>query len=139
MFKRFITTTTTTATSVSPINLLKYSSNGSRDLYAIANIHNLPYLIRKGDLVYLPYKLKNVKVGDLIDFKKITTIGSPNVTLNEKDGINPNLLDINASCVEITKEPIRVKINKKQRCRRTTRIYDEPYQTVIRINELRLK
>lgn len=133
------TTTTITTTSSSPLSTLKLSSNGSRDLYAIFRLHNLPYLVTKGDKVYLPYKLKNASVGDVLNLNDVVTLGSPQYTLNMKEGISPELFDLKASVVEITKEPRYQVTRKKQRCRTTKTTQVDPFQTVLMINELKLK
>ncbi|KAF6061891.1 hypothetical protein FOB64_006462 [Candida albicans] len=116
------TTTTITTTSSSPLSTLKLSSN-----------------VTKGDKVYLPYKLKNASVGDVLNLNDVVTLGSPQYTLNMKEGISPELFDLKASVVEITKEPRYQVTRKKQRCRTTKTTQVEPFQTVLMINELKLK
>ncbi|KAI5958771.1 hypothetical protein CANMA_004188 [Candida margitis] len=121
------------------ISALKLSSNGSRDLYAIMRLYNMPYLVTKGDKIYLPYKMKNVKVGDVLNLNDVTTLGSTNYTLNISTGIDPSIYELQASVVEITREPLYQVVKKKPRCRRTKTFNVEPFQTVLRINELKLK
>lgn len=121
------------------ISALKPSSNGSKDLYAVMRLYNMPYLVTKGDKIYLPYKMKNVKVGDVLNLNDVTTLGSTTHTLNINSGIDPSIYELQASVVEITREPLYQVVKKKPRCRRTKTTNVEPYQTVLRINELRLK
>ncbi|KAI5965010.1 hypothetical protein KGF57_000803 [Candida theae] len=121
------------------LSALKLSSNGSKDLYAIMRLYNMPYLVTKGDTIYLPYKMKNVKVGDVLNLNDVTTLGSTTHTLNIKTGIDPSIYELRASVVEITREPLYQVVKKKPRCRRTKTTNVEPYQTVLRINELRLR
>ncbi|KAI5959951.1 uncharacterized protein KGF55_005183 [Candida pseudojiufengensis] len=121
------------------ITTLKLSSNGSRDLYAIFRLYNMPYLVTKGDKIYLPFKLKNVKIGDILKLNDVITLGSTSYTFNDKKGIDPSLFELQASVVEITREPLYHVIRKKQRCRRTKTFNVEPFQTVLMINELKLK
>ena len=134
-----IANSNTATTTASALSTLKLSSNGSRDLYAIFRLHNLPYLVTKGDKVYLPYKLKNASVGDVLNLNDVVTLGSPQYTLNMKEGISSELFDLKASVVEITKEPRYQVVRKKQRCRTTKTSQVEPFQTVLMINELKLK
>lgn len=118
---------------------LKLSSNGSRNLYAIFRIHNLPYLVTKGDKVYLPYKLKGVSTGDVLDLNDVTTLGTPNYTYHIPQGIDKSLFHLKASVLEITREPLYQVVRKRQRCRRKKTYQVEPFQTVLTINELSLR
>lgn len=136
---RLLSTAIPSAATTSPVSALKFTSNGSRDLYAIMKLHNLPYLVTKGDKVYLPYKLKNASIGDVLNITEVTTLGSPSYTLNAKEGIAPELFELKASVVEITREPVYQVVRKKQRCRRKKTFNVEPFQTVLMINELKLK
>ncbi|KAK6455368.1 mitochondrial ribosomal protein, large subunit [Scheffersomyces xylosifermentans] len=117
---------------------LKLNSNGSKDLYAVFRLHNMPYLVTKGDKVYLPFKLKNAEVGDSVVLNDVTTIGSPDFTYNKEEGISEELYELKASVVEITREPYYEVYRKKQRCRRLKTFPVEPFQTVLMINELKL-
>ncbi|CAK9442389.1 mitochondrial 54S ribosomal protein bL21m [Lodderomyces beijingensis] len=121
------------------ISALKLSSNASRDLYAVFKLHNLPYLVTKGDKVYLPFKLKNVQVGDVLDLSEVTTLGTSTHTLTMPSGIDRSLFDIKASVVEITREPLYQVTRTKQRCRRIKTFNVEPFQTVLVISELKLR
>lgn len=150
-FARFQSTVAAATSNVTPltnklpndfynnISALKLSSNGSKDLYAIMRLYNMPYLVTKGDKIYLPYKMKNVKVGDTLNLNDVTTLGSTTHTLNVSSGIDPSIYELQASVVEITREPLYQVVKKKPRCRRTKTTNVEPFQTVLRINELRLK
>lgn len=122
----------------SHLMLLKLDSNASSHLYAIFKLHNLPYLVTKGDKVYLPFKLKNSKVGDELDLNHVTTLGSPEYTFNSDTGIDPSVFELKASIVEITREPLYQVYRTKQRCRRIKTFQVEPFQTVLMISELRL-
>lgn len=137
------TATTTTPNAdpqtVSDLKFLKYDSNGSNRLYAVMKLHNIPYLVTKGDKIILPIKMKGVKVGDQLSISNVTTIGSPNFTFNNETGIPSDLYNIKANVVEITKEPYYEVYRKKQRCRRLKTFPVQNYQTVLLINELNLK
>ncbi|CUM66544.1 uncharacterized protein PRCAT00004213001 [Priceomyces carsonii] len=126
-------------TTFPDLTAMKLDSNGSKDLYAVFKLHNIPFLVSKGDKVVLPYKLKNVEVGDLLVLKQITTLGSPEITYNDENGISDELYEINANVVEITREPYYEVYRKKQRCRRKKTFPVQNFQTILRISELRLK
>lgn len=125
-------------TPIDNFNLLKFDSNGSKNLYAILRIHNIPYLVTKGDKIILPTKLKGVKVGDQLDINKVTTLGSPNFTFNDNNGINRELYNLKLNVVEITREPYYEVYRKKQRCRRLKTFPVENFQTVLSVGELEL-
>ncbi|KAK6461502.1 mitochondrial ribosomal protein, large subunit [Scheffersomyces coipomensis] len=135
---RSLATASIQSNITSDLTPLKINSNGSRDLYAIFKLHNIPYLVTKGDKVYLPFKLKNAKVGDSLKLNNVTTLGSPEYTFKVDQGINNELYELKASVVEITKEPYYEVYRKKQRCRRLKTFPVEPFQTVLMINELKL-
>lgn len=128
----------TTSKIVNDLKYLKYDSAGSNKLYAILRFHNIPYLVTKGDKIILPTKMKNVQVGDQLSINNVTTIGSPNFTFNDSEGIDTKLFDIKANVVEITREPYYEVYRKKQRCRRLKTIPVQNYQTILMINELKL-
>lgn len=141
---RYMATATTTTSGADPqtvndLKYLKYDSNGSNRLYAVMKLHNIPYLVTKGDKIILPVKMKGVKVGDQLSINNVTTIGSPNFTFNIDSGIPSSLYNIKANVVEITKEPYYEVYRKKQRCRRLKTFPVQNYQTVLLINELNLK
>lgn len=121
------------------MSALKISSNGSKHLYAIFRLHNMPYLVTKGDKVYLPYRLKGADLGDELTLNDVTTLGSPSYTFNDKAGISTRLFDLKATVTEVTREPVYYTVKKKQRCRRTKTYVNEPFQTVLTITELKLK
>lgn len=125
--------------SLSDLTPLKLNSNGSNHLYAVFKMHNMPYMVTKGDKVYLPFKLKNAQIGDSLVLNDVVTIGSPDYTFNDENGINPELYELKASVTEITREPYYEVYRKKQRCRRLKTFPVEPHQTVLTINELKLK
>lgn len=96
-------------------------------------------MVTKGDKVYLPFKLKNAQVGDSLILNDVVTIGSPDYTYNDESGIDPQLYELKASVTEITREPYYEVYRKKPRCRRLKTFPVEPHQTVLTINELKLK
>lgn len=125
--------------NVTNLSLLKFDSNGSKNLYAIFKMYNIPYLVTKGDRVILPFKLKGVQVGDRLKLNEVVTIGSPEFTYNDNNGISNELYDLTASVIEITREPYYEVYRKKQRCRRLKTFPVQNHQTHLMINELKLK
>lgn len=127
------------ATSQVPdLTPLKLDSNASDNLYAVFRIHNIPYMVTKGDQVVLPYKLKNAEVGDLLILNDVTMLGSPDFTYKDNKGIAEELFNLRANVVEITREPYYEVYRKRQRCRRKKTFPVENHQTILRIDELRI-
>lgn len=126
-----------TASHKSPLLILKFNS-AATNLYAVFRLHNMPYLVTKGDRVVLPFKLKGAEVGDQLRLSDIITVGSPEYTYNDKKGVPKEWVDLRANVVEITKEPYYEVYRKKQRCRRRKTFPVQPYQTILMINELKL-
>lgn len=121
------------------LTYLKFDSNASKDLYAVCKIHNIPYMVTKGDKLILPYKIRNHEVGDVLKLDNVVTLGSRNFTYNDKEGIPEDVFELTATLAEITKEPKYQVVRTKQRCRRRKTTDVEPFQTHLIINELRLK
>lgn len=133
-----IPTATPLATETPDLKLLKFDSQGQKDLYAICKINNIPYLVTKGDKLVLPYKIKNHDVGDVLSLNYVTTIGSRNFTYNRAEGIPQDAFKLTATLTEITKEPKWYVYKKKPRCRRLKTVEVEPFQTHLVIDELKL-
>lgn len=117
---------------------LKFDSNASNSLYAIFRLHNIPYLVTKGDKVILPFKLKDAEIGDKLVLNDVTTLGSPEFTYNDNSGVPTDAFELTARVTEITREPYYEVYRKRQRCRRLKTYKVETHQTVLTINELRL-
>lgn len=126
------------ASAVPDLKLLKFDSNASNDLYAICKIHNMPYLVTKGDRLILPYKIRNHNIGDVLKLDNVVTLGSRNFTVNNDKGIPSLAFLLTATLAEITREPKYHVYKKKPRCRRLKTVEVEPYQTHLVINELKL-
>ncbi|WPK24491.1 hypothetical protein PUMCH_001765 [Australozyma saopauloensis] len=126
------------STEVPDLKLLKFDSNGQKDLYAIAKINNIPFLVTKGDKIVLPYKIKNHDVGEKLNLNNVVTIGSRNFTYNKQDGIPASAFQLTATLTEITKEPKYYVYKKKPRCRRLKTVEVEPFQTHLTIDEFKL-
>ncbi|AMD19342.1 HBR441Cp [Eremothecium sinecaudum] len=109
----------------------------SNELYATFRIHNRPYLVTKGDKVYLPFNLKQGEIGDVLHLKDVTTIGSRNFKIVDEP-LDPSLFTLTATIVEKTKLPYKVKEVTKRRNRRVRHAISKPCLTVLRISELKI-
>ena len=107
--------------------------------YVTIHINSFPFLVTSGDLVTLPFRLLDVQVGDILRLTHISLLGSRDFTLKGSPWIEEDLFELRARVVEVTSEPMRFKIKKKQRTRRTKTVKSKHKYTVLRIGELILK
>lgn len=120
------------------LSALKSDSIAGKNLYAVFRLHNLPYLVTKGDKVILPFKMKNVNVGDKLNLTDVITLGSPHYTYTQKEGISEQLFKLTANVTEVTREPYYEVIKTRPRCRRKKIVPVQPFQTVLTIDTLKL-
>lgn len=89
-----------------------------------------------GDLVRLPFRLKEVNVGDKLRITHASVIGSRDYTLKGNPYIDESLFECRATVVEETSEPLRKKEKTKRRQRRIKVVKSKHRYTVLRISEL---
>ncbi|KAI5847222.1 ribosomal protein L21-like protein [Morchella snyderi] len=107
--------------------------------YITIHIHKFPFLVTVGDLVRLPFRLKDVGVGDTLRITHASVLGSRDYTLKGSPYIDPALFECRARVVEETSEPMRVKEKTKRRNRRIKKVKSKHRYTVLRISELVVK
>ncbi|KAH3900672.1 mitochondrial 54S ribosomal protein bL21m SCDLUD_003670 [Saccharomycodes ludwigii] len=127
---------TTVKPNIPSVNLK--SLKLSNELYAIFKIHNRPYLVTEGDKVILPFKMKNVEIGDILQLNDVVTIGSRNYKLVDYP-IASNLYSLKAVVLEKTKRPMRIREVTKQRNRKVRHAMNKADLTILRITELKIK
>lgn len=104
--------------------------------YITIHIHKFPFLVTVGDLVRLPFRLKEVNVGDKLRITHASVLGSRDYTLKGNPYIDENLFQCRATVVEETSEPLRKKEKTKRRQRRIKTVKSKHPYTVLRISEL---
>lgn len=104
--------------------------------YITVHIHKFPFLVTVGDLVRLPFRLKEVNVGDKLRITHASVIGSRDYTLKGNPYIDESLFECRATVVEETSEPLRKKEKTKRRQRRIKVVKSKHRYTVLRISEL---
>ena len=107
-------------------------------LYATVNIYTRPFTVQQGDVIILPSQLKDLKVGDVIDFSDVTVIGSTNYKIVDHP-INPDIFEIKGRVVERSKSAEFVEERTTKRNRRVKHITKTVNMTMIEITDLRLK
>ncbi|SCV03383.1 LAMI_0H07712g1_1 [Lachancea mirantina] len=110
----------------------------SNELFATFRIHNRPYLVTKGDKVYLPFRMKQAEVGDVLNLNDVTTIASRNYQVVGYP-IDPSLYTVKATVIEKTKRPMKVREVTKRRNRKVRHAETKADLTVLRISELSVK
>lgn len=113
--------------------------------YAKVHIQNKAYIVTKGDLIHLPVRLTQTKVGDLLNLTTLSSLGSRDFTLrspiptkknSKREFLNPELFKCQATVVEHTKAPMLTTIKKKRRNRHAKAIKSKQPYTVLRITDL---
>ncbi|KAF9365660.1 hypothetical protein BGX34_009091 [Mortierella sp. NVP85] len=106
--------------------------------YAVAEIKNRPYLITKNDIIVLD-RLKDVKLGDVIELNQIKELGSKDYAIKGKPYISPEYYSIKATVIEQPKGKIVETIKKKRRKHFQRRYHIKPLHTLLRVCELEVK
>lgn len=106
--------------------------------YAVAEIKNRPYLITKNDIIVLD-RLKDVKLGDVIELNQIKELGSKDYAIQGKPYVSPEYYSIKATVIEQPKGKIIETFKKKRRKHFQRRYHIKPLHTLLRVSELEVK
>ncbi|KAL2122418.1 hypothetical protein VTJ04DRAFT_2873 [Mycothermus thermophilus] len=106
--------------------------------YIRIHIHGRPFLVTEGDVLRLPFLLKGVQTGDVLRLDKASVLGSRDFTLKGAPFVDERLFTCRAVVMGVESEPMRIKIKKKQRCRRAKRVKSKHRFTVLRVSEVRV-
>ncbi len=104
--------------------------------YITIHIHARPYLVTRGDTIRLPFKMPGVLPGDVLRLNRASVLGSRDLTLKGAPYIDEALFECRAVVLGTESEPMRFKVKKKQRTRRTTTVKSKHRYTVLRIQDL---
>ncbi|KAK4182693.1 ribosomal protein L21-like protein [Podospora australis] len=106
--------------------------------YITVYIQGQSYLVTEGDSVRLPFKMPGVAPGDVLRLNRAVALGSRDFTLKGSPYVDERLFECRAVVTGTESEPMRVKIKKKQRCRKTKHVYSKHKYTILRISELKV-
>lgn len=106
--------------------------------YITLHIHGKPYLVTPGDSIRLPFKMPDVLPGDILRFDRASVIGSRDFTLKGNPWVSQGLFECRAVVIGTETEPVRRKIKKKRRERKTKIVKSKHKYTVLRISELKI-
>lgn len=107
--------------------------------YITVHIHGRPYLVQPGDHVRLPFRMPGVVPGDVLRLDRASVLGSRDFTLKGAPYIDERLFECRAVITGSELEPVRIKIKKKQRTRRSQRVRSQHRYTTLAISELKIK
>lgn len=107
-------------------------------LYATIHIHDRKFLVTEGDKITLPVKMRDVKIGDVLNFDQVSVIGSRDYTLTGGPRIDRKVFSIKGRVIEKTREKREVEEKTKPRRRHVRHIVKKNALTVIRISELKV-
>lgn len=126
-----------------------------RPHYIILHVHSRPFLVTQGDKITLPFLIHGLRPGDVLRLNRASLLGSRDYTLKapaltrrtrdqaalglntrREKWIDERLFLCRAVVLGEEVEPLRVKLKKKQRNRRTKHVYSQHHYTVLRISEL---
>ncbi|KAF9992461.1 hypothetical protein BGZ65_012212, partial [Modicella reniformis] len=140
-----LTSSTTSPVSATPTPPSSSASSSLVNLlrnqlryYAVAEIKNRPYLITKNDIIVLD-RLKDVKLGDVIELNQIKELGSKDYTIKGQPYISPEYYSIKATVIEQPKGKIIETFKKKRRKHFQRRYQIKPLHTLLRVCELEVK
>lgn len=107
-------------------------------LYATVHIHDRKFLVTEGDKIILPVKMREVKIGDILNFNQVSQIGSRDYTLKGGPRIDQDVFTIKGRVIEKTREKREVVGQTKRRRRHVRHVVQKNSLTVIRISELKV-
>ncbi len=106
--------------------------------YITVLIHGRPYLVTQGDSIRLPFRMPGVQPGDVLRLNRASVLGSRDFTLQGSPHVDERLFACRAVVTGTESEPMRVKIKKKRRTRRSQTVKSKHRYTMLRISELRV-
>ena len=100
----FSSLTTATATKTDASNeltkdLLTKISEQQPNLYAKVNIYNFPFTVSRQDRIVM-HRLKDVRVGDIIQLDRIREVGSTDYTRKGRPWVDPKYCPVEACVIE---------------------------------------
>ncbi|KAL1961775.1 hypothetical protein VTN77DRAFT_1062 [Rasamsonia byssochlamydoides] len=110
-----------------------------RPHYISAHLHARPYLLTEGDHLRLPFKMPQVKPGDILRFNRASLIGSRDYTLKGAPYIDERMYECRVRVIGVDAEPLRIKEKTKRRQRHVQHIKSKHKYTLMRVMEVKVK
>ena len=106
--------------------------------FVSAHIHGRPYLVTAGDIVRLPFRMPGVLPGDVLRLNRASSLGSRDYTLKGAPYLDERIFECRARVMGVEAEPMRTKIKKKRRNRRTRIVHSKHKFTILRIADVKV-
>ncbi|KAK4199576.1 putative mitochondrial LSU ribosomal protein L49 precursor [Triangularia verruculosa] len=129
---------TTSPATPETLQLLPLLALQPGNKYLQLYIQGQSYLVTPGDQIRLPFKMPGVVPGDVLRLNRAVAIGSRDFTLKGSPYVDETLFECRAVVEGTEAEPMRLKIKKKQRCRRTKTVRSKHKYTVLRVSEVKI-
>ncbi|KIX05528.1 uncharacterized protein Z518_06400 [Rhinocladiella mackenziei CBS 650.93] len=122
--------------------------------YIVAHVHRFPYLLTEGDMLRLPFHMKNVSPGDILRFNRASILGSRDYTLKagmdntesydrkrtgEPNYIDERLFECRMRVLGLETGPMMNKEKKKRRNRHRKIVHSKHKYTVLRVMQIKIK
>jgi len=96
------------------------------------HINGFPFLVTNGDIIHLPFYLKDAPLGSVLHMTHVSSIGSRTHILQGHPFIREDVFTLKMRVIEITKAPMVVTVKTKQRQRRARHLKNKQNYTVVR-------
>lgn len=128
--------------------------HGQKPHYVTAHVHRFPYLLTEGDLVRLPFHMKDVLPGDVLRLNRASVIGSRDYTLKagmsntesydtkrtgEPNYLDERLFELRLRVMGLETGPMMDTEIKKRRNRHRRVIHSKHKYTMLRVMQLKIK
>jgi hypothetical protein len=122
--------------------------------YVVAHVHRFPYLLTEGDVLRLPFDMKDVSPGDVLRFNRASVLGSRDYTLKagmkitesydtrrtgEPQYLDERLFECRLRVMGHETGPMMNKEKKKRRNRHRKVVHSKHRYTVLRVMQIRVK
>ncbi|KAI9591742.1 ribosomal protein L21-like protein [Syncephalis fuscata] len=133
------TSTTDTAIADIPQDIQQAAQllREQKEHYAVAEIMGRSFLVTKNDIVVVD-RLRNAKVGDILELDRIREIGTMDYTLFGKPLVDSRIIRVRATVIEEPKGSQVIKIKFKKRKNYHRRLRYRHHYTLLRISEVQV-
>jgi large subunit ribosomal protein L21 len=122
--------------------------------YITAHVHRFPYLLTEGDILRLPFHMKDVLPGDILRLNRASIIGSRDYTLKagtsntesydtkrtgEPNYLDERLFELRLRVMGLETGPMMETEKKKRRNRHRRIIHSKHKYTMLRVMQLKVK
>ncbi|KEF58419.1 uncharacterized protein A1O9_06345 [Exophiala aquamarina CBS 119918] len=122
--------------------------------YITAHVHRFPYLLTEGDILRLPFHMKDVHPGDVLRLNRASIIGSRDYTLKaglsstesydtkrtgEPNYLDERLFELRLRVMGLETGPMMEMEKKKRRNRHRKVVHSKHKYTMLRVMQIKVK